>query len=89
MSPDIPPMDDLTCAELVELVTDYLEGALDARERERFELHLVYCPGCAFHLDQMRETIRLTGHLTEEGLPAATRDVLLQAFRDWKSPERP
>jgi hypothetical protein len=80
--------DDLTCAELVELVTEYLEGALDARERERFELHVVYCPGCAFHLDQMRETIRLSGSLTEEQLPDASRVALLRAFRDWKAEGR-
>jgi anti-sigma factor RsiW len=74
----------MTCAELVELVTEYLEGALDARERERFELHVVYCPGCEFHLEQMRETIRATGRLTEEELPEAARTALLEAFRDWK-----
>lgn len=87
MSSDSRPLDGMTCAELVELVTEYLEGALGERERERFELHVVYCPGCAFHLDQMRETIRLTGRLTEEGLPAVTRHALMQAFRDWKAPE--
>jgi hypothetical protein len=88
MSSDDRSLNDMTCAELVELVTEYLEGSLDTRERERFELHVVYCPGCSFYLDQMRETIRLTGRLTEEQLSAEARSALEQAFRDWKA-ERP
>ena len=57
--------DDLTCAELVELVTGYLDGALSARDRERFEEHLVLCRGCDIHLSQMRATLGAVGRLTE------------------------
>ena len=61
----------ITCKELVELVTDYLEGALDADMRARFEQHLAACAGCREYLDQMRMTIRATGQLSEDSLPAA------------------
>jgi anti-sigma factor RsiW len=74
---------EITCAQLVELVTAYLEGALVAGERLRFEQHLVICEGCAAYLDQMRETIRLTGTLRDEHLGAAARSSLLHAFRSW------
>jgi anti-sigma factor RsiW len=76
---------ELTCRELVELVTDYLEGTLPDRERERFEAHLATCEGCTRYLVQMRETIRLTGMLAEEQIPVAQRDALLEAFRDWRA----
>ncbi len=75
---------ELTCQELVELVTDYLEDALPAVERTRFDDHLARCPGCSNYLDQMRQTIRLTGMLTEETLEPEARDELLNLFRDWK-----
>jgi anti-sigma factor RsiW len=76
--------DTLTCKELVELVTDYLEGRLSAQARERFEEHLGLCPGCHNHLDQARTTIALTGSLTEESIPPQARDTLLETFRTWK-----
>jgi anti-sigma factor RsiW len=75
---------DLSCRELVELVTDYLEGALPAEERARFELHLVYCRGCDVYVDQMRATLRLAGRLSEESLEPDARESLLVAFRGWK-----
>jgi anti-sigma factor RsiW len=78
---------ELSCRELVELVTDYLEGALAARERARFEEHLVYCPGCAYHLAQVRDTIRVAGSLREEHLSEEARSALLGAFRDWHRTE--
>ena len=74
----------ITCQELVELVTDYLEGTLPPETREAFEAHLGVCPGCDTYLDQMRETVRVTGTLTEEQLDPAVRDQLLAAFRDWR-----
>ena len=74
---------DLTCAELVELVTDYLEDALDPDDRRRFEEHAGLCPGCATYLDQMRATIAETGRLTPETLEPEARDRLLEAFRGW------
>jgi predicted anti-sigma-YlaC factor YlaD len=73
----------LTCRELVELVTAYLENALPLAERKRVEEHLTWCEGCRNYLEQMRQTIRVTGTLTEETLPAGARADLLQAFRDW------
>jgi anti-sigma factor RsiW len=75
---------ELACRELVELVTDYLEGALPEAERARFEAHIAACPGCTAYLEQMRTTIRLTGMLTEEQLAPGARDELLRVFRDWK-----
>ena len=74
----------LTCDELVELVTDYLETALSPTDRERFEEHMMTCPSCQAHLDQMKRTIDTVGRLSADGLaPDAERD-LLDAFRDWK-----
>jgi anti-sigma factor RsiW len=75
---------ELTCRELVELVTDYLEGALSDHDRARFEAHIAVCDGCTRYLFQMRETIRLTGMLTEEQVPVEQRDTLLDAFRGWR-----
>ncbi|HSS79975.1 MAG TPA: zf-HC2 domain-containing protein [Gaiellaceae bacterium] len=78
-------VEQLSCQEFVELVTDYLEGALPAEEAARFEDHIGRCTGCAAYLDQIRETIALTGRLTPESLsPEAERD-LLDAFRGWRS----
>ena len=77
--------EELICRELVELVTDYLEGALPPEDVRRFERHLAACDGCSGYLDQLRETIRLTGTLREEQLSPAARDTLLHAFRDWRS----
>jgi len=74
---------DLTCREMVELMNDYLEGALAEGERARFEAHLSICDPCTIYLAQVRETIRLAGKITEESLPPLVRDELLQAFRDW------
>ena len=74
----------LSCRELVELVTDYLEGALPRRERKRFERHIAGCAGCAEYLEQMRATIDALGAVTEESIPAQAREELLNAFRDWK-----
>jgi len=74
----------LTCQELVELVTDYLEGALPPAERRRFEAHLRGCRGCTAYLDQMQRTIGLLGRLTEEAIAPEARQELLQRFRTWK-----
>jgi len=73
---------DLSCQESVELVTDYIEDALPPEERWRFEHHLSYCPGCRTYVDQIRETIRITGRLSrEETLTPARRERLLSQFR--------
>lgn len=76
---------DLTCKELVELVTGYLEGSLRGRRRHRFESHIDGCDGCTRYLAQMEATIRSTGTLTEEQVTDEQRTVLLAAFRDWRS----
>jgi anti-sigma factor RsiW len=74
----------MSCRELVELVTDYLEDALPPAERTRFEEHLAICPGCVTYLEQIRTTVQTVGTLREESIPPSTRDELLRAFRDWK-----
>jgi len=74
----------LTCPELVELITDYLEGALPAAERARFEEHLARCQGCTRYVEQMQLAIRLTGRLTEDQIAPEARQELLDLFRDWK-----
>ncbi len=75
---------ELTCKELVELVTEYLEGTLPASERLRFEAHLADCPGCTAYLQQMRLTIRALGRLSEETIAPEAKDELLRRFRHWK-----
>ena len=74
---------DLVCREVVELVTDYLEGALGDRDRERFERHLGGCDGCATYLDQMRLTLRLAGRIEPESIDPVFRARLTEAFRGW------
>jgi anti-sigma factor RsiW len=76
---------ELTCKELVELVTDYLGGTLSDRDRDRFDAHIAGCDGCTNYLFQIREMIRLTGMLTEEQIPVEQRDALVDAFRDWRA----
>jgi predicted anti-sigma-YlaC factor YlaD len=79
------PSNELTCRELVEVVTEYLEGTMEPEDRLRFEEHLAFCTWCVDYLDQVRETIRVTGALKEEHLTPKTRDDLLKVFRNWKS----
>jgi predicted anti-sigma-YlaC factor YlaD len=79
-----PEKTDLTCRELVELVTDYLEGALPTQDRLDFERHLVWCSWCRDYLDQMRMTIELTGTTDDIEPLSPLREQLLEAFRDWK-----
>jgi anti-sigma factor RsiW len=74
--------DDLACTEEVELMTDYLEGALPADEARRLERHLDTCPGCTEYLEQMRTVASSLGGLTEDSLPAEVRDGLIADFRD-------
>ena len=76
---------DLTCAEVVELVTEYLESGLSPDERERFEEHLGVCDLCVTYLEQMRETITSTGRLRAESLDPQLHDALVDAFRGWKT----
>jgi anti-sigma factor RsiW len=75
----------LSCRELVELVTDYLEGALSPAERARFETHIAGCEHCAAYLRQMRETLALLGTLPADALSREAEDDLRAAFREWKA----
>ena len=78
-------VEQLSCRELVELVTDYLEGALPAPERTRFDDHIAGCEHCTAYLEQMRTTIELAGRLEPEHVSPEAEAALLGAFRDWKS----
>jgi predicted anti-sigma-YlaC factor YlaD len=75
---------DLTCKELVELVTEYFENSLSPIDRERFESHLSGCNGCRNYLKQMKRTIDLVGRISEDAIPEESKITLLQTFRDWK-----
>jgi anti-sigma factor RsiW len=77
-------VEELSCQELVELVTDYLEGALDERHVRAFERHLTGCDGCTRYLEQFRTTIRLAGTLIPDDLTPEAETALLQAFRGWR-----
>jgi predicted anti-sigma-YlaC factor YlaD len=81
--------DVLSCREVVELVTSYLEGALSEPEEVRFEEHLAMCDGCAAYLDQMRRTIGLAGKLDLESIDLEACDRLVHAFRDWRTGQPP
>ncbi len=76
---------ELTCARLVELVTDYLEQSLPVVDAERLEEHLAFCEGCGTYLKQMRETIAVAGRLRADDLPPELEERLLEAFRDWSA----
>lgn len=75
----------LTCQELVELITDYIEEALPPADQERVEAHLASCQGCQGYLSQMKTTIRTLGRLTKDDLAPEVKDDLLNLFRDWKN----
>lgn len=74
---------DLTCRELVELVTDYFDGALSEEDRRRFELHLADCDGCHAYIEQMRRTLETLGTLEPEHLTPDAERELLALFRNW------
>jgi anti-sigma factor RsiW len=76
---------DMVCQRAVELVTDYIEGALSRADRRRFESHLAGCPHCTEYLAQMRVTIQLSGRLEPDELPTAMRDDLVALYRHWKA----
>jgi anti-sigma factor RsiW len=79
--------DELVCQEVVELVTDYLEGTLSRAQRRRLEAHLAACEHCSEYLEQMRTTIRLTGRLQAEDLTPEMRDEFTAIYRSWRSEE--
>ncbi len=79
--------EELVCQQVVELVTDYLEGALSRSQRRRFEAHLAGCEHCAEYLAQMRATIRLTGRLGAEDLTPEMQEDFTALYRSWRSEE--
>jgi predicted anti-sigma-YlaC factor YlaD len=76
---------DIVCQEFVEVVTNYLEGAMSRRDAARLEAHLGLCDGCTEYLAQMRRIARLAGRLTVADIPAAGRERLLDMFQQWKA----
>lgn len=74
----------LTCRELTELVTDYLEGRLSIWQRVQFQMHLGMCRHCRAYLHQMKTTLRLTGELPDEPMPDDVREELRSRFRALK-----
>jgi anti-sigma factor RsiW len=74
----------VTCQEVVELVTDYLDRALPAEEASLFEQHQNFCDGCIVYVEQMRATVATLGRIAEDDVPPETKEKLLTALRDWK-----
>ncbi len=75
---------ELTCREIVELVTEYLEGTMTPELSAAFEAHLAHCDGCTHYLEQIEATIRLAGTIEPEELSPEFREELLEAFRDFR-----
>lgn len=75
---------NLSCKQITDLVTEYVDGALPADERLAFEQHVAICPPCRAYFAQMRKVVRVAGSLQEDDLPEDVRASLLNAFRDWK-----
>jgi predicted anti-sigma-YlaC factor YlaD len=75
---------EIPCREVVEMVTDYLEGALSRRDRRRIEHHLAGCPHCTAYLEQMRETLRLTGELVPEDLSPEMQREFGEIYDRWR-----
>lgn len=73
----------LTCQQVVELVTEYLDGVMEPRRRARFEAHLAGCAGCTAYLEQFRTTVAVAGRLGVDDVPAPVMSELLTAFRNW------
>jgi anti-sigma factor RsiW len=75
----------MDCNELVEVITDYLEGTLAQTDRDRFDAHLRECPYCVTYVEQMRATLGALGHIPAESIDENSKGKLLSVFRDWKS----
>ena len=73
----------LTCRQMTELVTEYLEGTLSWKDRLRFQLHLGICRHCREYLREMKLTARTLGRLPQVQIPARTMDALMEQFRSW------
>ena len=81
--------EQLNCRQVVDVVTEYLEGGLEVDERLAFEQHVAACPPCRGYLSQFRLIMRAAGTLREDDVPEHLRERLLEAFRDWTGPTRP
>ena len=77
-------VEELSCREVVEILGDYLDGAMTPADRVRLEAHLADCEGCSAYLEQLRVTIRLSGRLSEEAVSSEAMAPLLEAFRAWR-----
>jgi anti-sigma factor RsiW len=77
-------VEELSCREVVEILGDYLDGAMTPEDRARLEQHLADCDGCTAYLEQLRITIRLSGRLSEEAVSPEAMAPLLEAVRAWR-----
>jgi anti-sigma factor (TIGR02949 family) len=75
----------ISCQQVVDLVTEYLDGAMAVDDRSLFEQHLNFCDGCIWYVDQIKTTVATVGRISEEDVPEEMRERLLTAFRDWKA----
>lgn len=75
---------DLACQQAIELMTDYLDGALSRRQRRRLETHLRACPNCSQYLEQIRITVRLSGEIEPTDLPPEAVEDLTRLYRQWR-----
>jgi anti-sigma factor RsiW len=76
--------DHLSCQEVVELATGYLDGALSTDDASLFEQHLNFCEGCVWYVEQIKTTVETLGEVREEDIPSEAKDRLMSAFRDWR-----
>jgi anti-sigma factor RsiW len=83
------PRHSLVCLQAVEVVTDYLEGALSQTQRRRFEEHLKRCPDCPEYLAQMRAVITLAGSITPDDMTPRMRGEFIGLYRRWRADEAP
>ena len=81
----VPRRRAVVCRQAVELVTDYLEGALSRRARARFEAHLAECPHCTEYLAERRRTLDVLGRIEPESLGPEVRDELVALYRRWQA----
>lgn len=82
----------LSCKEITELVTDYVEGRMSLADRIRFQMHVGMCKHCRAYLRQMKVTVETLGHLPDEPMPEDVRDEMRKRFADWhaaRAPKKP
>jgi len=83
-----PPLDEMCCRDVIDLITEYLDDVMKGLDRARFDAHLASCPGCTTYLDQLRQTTTWLGQLSEASMPILAQDAFLRSFRDWKRESR-